>query len=74
MVHVYKLSNIYTMAFRGNPRASASGLSFVQVDKHGITIYSTSVNNLQTTSYFVLKLVRVVLMNLDLVHYTIVRA
>ena len=36
------LSNICTMgcpAVRGdNPRALASGLSYVQVDKHGITI------------------------------------
>ena len=36
------LSNIYTMdcpPVRGdNPRALASGLSYVQVDKHGITI------------------------------------
>ena len=36
------LSNSYTMAclsVRGdNPRALASGLSYVQVDKHGITI------------------------------------
>ena len=37
-----KLSNSYTMGcppVRGdNPRALASGLSYVQVDKHGITI------------------------------------
>ena len=36
------LSNSYTMGcppMRGdNPRALASGLSYVQVDKHGITI------------------------------------
>ena len=36
------LSNSYTMGnppVRGdNPRALASGLSYVQVDKHGITI------------------------------------
>ena len=36
------ISNSYTMAcppVRGdNPRALASGLSYVQVDKHGITI------------------------------------
>ena len=39
------LSNSYTMGcppIRGeNPRALASGLSYVQVDKHGITIYTT---------------------------------
>ena len=38
----YILCNSYTMAcppVRGdNPRALASGLSYVQVDKHGITI------------------------------------
>ena len=38
----FKLSNSYTMGcppVRGdNPRALASGLSWVQVDKHGITI------------------------------------
>ena len=37
-----KLCNSYTMGrppVRGdNPRALASGLSYVQVDKHGITI------------------------------------
>ena len=37
-----RLSNSYTMGcppVRGdNPRALASGLSYVQVDKHGITI------------------------------------
>ena len=37
-----KISNSYTMGcppVRGdNPRALASGLSYVQVDKHGITI------------------------------------
>ena len=36
------ISNSYTMSCppvrRDNPRASASGLSYVQVDKHGITI------------------------------------
>ena len=41
-VSVYDTSNGYTMGFppvRGdNPRALASGLSYVQVDKHGITI------------------------------------
>ena len=39
---VLLLSNSYTMGcppVRGdNPRALASGLSYVQVDKHGITI------------------------------------
>ena len=38
---ITKISNIYTMGcppVRGdNPRALASGLSYVQVDKHGIT-------------------------------------
>ena len=37
-----KISNSYTMGcppVRGdNPRALASGISYVQVDKHGITI------------------------------------
>ena len=27
-----------------NPRALASGLSYVQVDKHGITIYTTIIS------------------------------
>ena len=40
--HLYELSKSYTMGcppVRGdNPRALASGLSYVQVDKHGITI------------------------------------
>ena len=27
-----------------NPRALASGLSYVQVDKHGITIYTTNIS------------------------------
>ena len=27
-----------------NPRAIASGLSYVQVDKHGITIYTTYIS------------------------------
>ena len=39
---ITKLRNSYTMGcppVRGdNPRALASGLSYVQVDKHGITI------------------------------------
>ena len=38
----HEISNSYTMGcppVRGdNPRALASGLSYVQVDKHGITI------------------------------------
>ena len=38
-----KIKNSYTMGcppVRGdNPRALASGLSYVQVDKHGITIF-----------------------------------
>ena len=29
---------------RDNPRALASGLSYVQVDKHGITIYTTYIS------------------------------
>ena len=41
MTAITQLSNSYTMGcppVRGdNPRASASGLSYVQVDKHGIT-------------------------------------
>ena len=40
-----KLSNSYTMGWspvRGdNSRALESGISYVQVDKHGITIYTT---------------------------------
>ena len=28
----------------GNPRAVASGLSYVQVDKRGITIYTTNIS------------------------------
>ena len=39
---IYWIGNSYTMGcppVRGdNPRAVASGLSYVQVDKHGITI------------------------------------
>ena len=27
-----------------NPRALASGLSYVQVDKHGITVYTTYIS------------------------------
>ena len=41
-VHNFNISNSYTMGcptVRGdNPRALASGLSYVQVDKHAITI------------------------------------
>ena len=43
-----KISNSYTKGcppVRGdNPRALASGLSYVQVDKHGITIYTTNIS------------------------------
>ena len=42
LLSMTNISNSYTMGcppVRGdNPRALASGLSFVQVDKHGITI------------------------------------
>ena len=42
------LCNSYTMGcppVRGdNPRALASGLSYVQVDKHGITFYTTYIS------------------------------
>ena len=45
---VNMLSNSYTMGcppVRGdNPRALASGLSYVQVDKHCITIYTTIIS------------------------------
>ena len=38
---VYCVSNSYTMGcplvYGDNPRALASGLSYIQVDKHGIT-------------------------------------
>ena len=41
-IYMYVISNSYTMGcppVRGdNPRALASGLSYVQVDKHGVTI------------------------------------
>ena len=41
-IHAHTLSNSYTMAcptLRGdNPQTLASGLSYVQADKHGITI------------------------------------
>ena len=43
-----------------NPPGLASGLSYVQVDKHGITIPLASVQTLHITGYFVLKLVKVV--------------
>ena len=60
--------NSYTMGcppVRGdNSRALASGLSYVQVDKHGTRynyfILPTSVKTLHITRYIVLKLVRVV--------------
>ena len=60
------ISNSYTMGcppVRGDkPRALASGLSYVQVDKHGINYFipPTSVSTLKITRYFVLYLVRVV--------------
>ena len=45
---VKKLCNSYTMGcppVRGdNPRALASGLFYVQVDKHGITILYTNIS------------------------------
>ena len=45
---IYCISNTYTMGcppVRGDsPRALASGLSYVQVDKHGITIYTTYIS------------------------------
>ena len=61
----YSLRNSYTMGrppVRGeNPRALASGLSYVQVDKHGTTILHHLHQCIPCTSrYFVLKLVRVV--------------
>ena len=44
----YKIINVYTMAcppVRGdNPQALASGLSYVQVDKLGITFYTTYIS------------------------------
>ena len=44
-----------------NPRALASGLSYVQVAKHGITFLPpTPVYTLQIMRYFLLKLVKVV--------------
>ena len=64
---LWKFSKGYIMGCpsvrRDNPRALASGLSYVQVDKHGITIIKfippTSVLTLHTTWYFVIKLVKV---------------
>ena len=45
---IKKISTSYTMGcppVRGdNPRALASGLSYVQVDKHGITHYTTYIS------------------------------
>ena len=42
------ICNSYTMGCppvrRDNPRALASGLSYVQMDKHGITIYTTFIS------------------------------
>ena len=40
-----------------NPRALASGLSYVQVDNHGTTIYTTYIS----VGHFVLKLVRMII-------------
>ena len=66
MVQLVERCNSYTMGcppVRGdNPRALASGLSFVQVDKHGITIlyHQHQCSKLHITRYFVLNLVRVV--------------
>ena len=64
---MYSISNSYTMAcppVRGdNPRALASGLYYVQVDKHGITILYhlyQCMYTLHIMRYFVLKLVRMV--------------
>ena len=54
------LRNSYTKGcqpVRGDkPRALASGLSYVQVDKHGINYFipPTSVSTLKITRYFVL--------------------
>ena len=62
-----KSSNSYSMScppVRGdNPRALASGLSYVEVDKHGITILYHLHQCRPCTSrdnYFILKLVKVV--------------
>ena len=61
-----QLSNSYTMGcppVRGdNPRALASGLSYVQVDNPWYNYFMppTSVCTLYIVKYFVLKLVRVV--------------
>ena len=55
------ISNSYSMGcppVRGdNPRALASGLSYVQVDKHGITILY-HLHQCIPFAHFVLKLVR----------------
>ena len=44
----FSISNSYTMGCPpvrvDNPRALASGLSYVQVDKHGITNYTTYIS------------------------------
>ena len=40
-----------------NPRALASGLSYVQVDKHGITIYTTYIS-VDIVHHLMLKLVK----------------
>ena len=59
-------SNSYTMGCPpvcgDNPRALASGLSYVQVDKHGITIlyHLHQCRPLHSMRYFVIKLVSVV--------------
>ena len=55
----------YTMGcqpVRGdNPRALASGLSYVQVDKHGLAIYTTNISvDLAHHEIFRAKLARVV--------------
>ena len=57
---ITQICNSYIMAcppVRGdNPQALASGLSYVQVDKHGMTILYHLYQHI--TSYFVLKLVK----------------
>ena len=63
VIKLHCVSSIYTVAcppVRGdNPRALASGLSYVQVDKHDTTILDLGVD-LAHLRYFMLKLVRVV--------------
>ena len=60
------ICNSYTMGCppvrRDNPRALASGLSYVQADNpwYNYFIPPTSVYTLHTTRYFMLKLVKVV--------------